>query len=89
MSALKDACKEHLSSLGCTVWGEFFDIKSEKRLDEAADFLARHMRGVLSLRHERNEEPLPEYREDDRPEVEDGYDQAPELFEHGSLAGVL
>lgn len=77
MSALKDACKAHLSSLGCTVWGEFFDIKDEKRLDEAAEFLAKHMRGALALRQERMEEPLPEYKGEDIEIVE--FDDGPML----------
>lgn len=78
MSNLKDACKEHLSGLGCTVWGQFFDIKSEKRLDDAADFLAKHIRGVMTLRQERAEdEPLPEYKGEDITVVD--YDDGPML----------
>lgn len=75
---LKDAAKEHLENLGCTVWGEFFDIKNEKRLDEAAAFLAKHMRGALKVRQQyEEEEPLPEYKGEDIEVVE--YDDGPML----------
>ena len=53
MSNLKDACREHLASKGCTLWGQAFNIHDEKGLERASEWLAQQMRDVLGLRQER------------------------------------
>ena len=64
MSALAENCKKHIASKNCTLWGRAFDVKTEKGLDAAAEWLAGQLRGVLALRQE-EPEPLPEYKGED------------------------
>lgn len=52
---LREACKDYVESKSCTLWGRPFDIKKEGGADDAADWLASQMRGVLDLRNEKNE----------------------------------
>jgi hypothetical protein len=87
---LKDAALEYLERQQYTVFGEFFDIKDEKRRDEAADFLARHMRGVLNVRHEQmeNGEPLPEYK-GETVEIDDNPDPRPKRIRYFNRQKVV
>ena len=65
MSKLEETCREYLASKNATLLNCVFNLKDEKGLDEASEWLARHMRGVIALRQEQNEEPLPEYKGED------------------------
>lgn len=73
MSALRDVCKAHLEQKNCTLWGQAFNIRDEKGLERASDWLAQQVRDVLSFRQE---------------QMEEGYGEATEQPQHGPLAGV-
>lgn len=69
MSALKDACRRHLEQQGCTLWGRAYDVKNERGLGNAAEWLAKEIRSVIALRQE-EPEPLPDYKGEDIEVVE-------------------
>lgn len=78
MSKLEETCQDYLADKNCTLWGRAFDVKDENGLEAAAQWLAEQVRGVISLRQEREEEPLPEYKGEDIEVVDD--DRVPALL---------